>query len=98
MITCTTDCADGDVRLTSVEMTSPGTVEGTLEVCYNNIWGLISESGWTSKDAKVACEELGYIGEGVQQNLRVTKCYKALFALYPQKHSGLVSTGSFAIV
>ena len=60
-----TDCADGDVRLTSVEKATPGTVEGTLEVCFNNIWGLISESSWTTKDAKVACKQLGYIGEGV---------------------------------
>ena len=76
IITCTTDCADGDIHLTSAEMATPGTVEGTLEVCFNNIWGLISESGWTSKDAKVACEELGYIGEGVQQNLALTRFCK----------------------
>ena len=48
-----------------MEMATPGSVEGTLEVCHNKIWGLISESGWTTKDAKVACQELGYIGEGI---------------------------------
>lgn len=60
------DCANGDIRLTSPEMESQGTVEGTLEVCVNNIWGLISKAGWMQTEAKVACQQLGYPGEGAQ--------------------------------
>ena len=68
-----------------MEMATPGTVEGTLEVCYDKIWGLISQSGWSTKDAMVACQELGYIGAGVQKNCSLNKFIrKALLALCAQ--------------
>ena len=38
--------------------------EGTVEVCFSNIWGLIEESQWGSSDAKVVCKQLGYGTEG----------------------------------
>ena len=31
-----------------------------MEVCYNNKWGTVCDNGWNSKDATVACEQLGY--------------------------------------
>ena len=34
--------------------------EGTVEVCFNNLWGLISDVGWTDADAKVVCNQLGH--------------------------------------
>ena len=33
------DCNDGDIQLSGGESDN----EGTVEVCYDNIWGLISE-------------------------------------------------------
>ena len=36
--------------------------EGTVQVCYNNLWGLIRDDGWTDGDARVVCNSLGYIG------------------------------------
>ncbi len=35
------------------------TTEGTVEVCFDNIWGLISLNGWTISDAIVVCNQLG---------------------------------------
>ncbi len=35
------------------------TTEGTVEVCFDNIWGLISLNGWTTSDAIVVCNQLG---------------------------------------
>lgn len=32
----------------------------TVEVCYNNLWGLISDPGWDDNDALVVCKSLGY--------------------------------------
>ena len=58
------DCVEGDLRLTNNE-TSVGTVSGIVEVCFNNLWGLISESGWSEQDAQVACRQLGYEPEGL---------------------------------
>ena len=56
-----TDCEDGDVQLVG------GTTknEGTVEVCFDNLWGLIEEAGWTDKDAEVVCKQLGYEVEGM---------------------------------
>ena len=36
-----------------------------MEVCYNNLWGLISDLGWTDGDARVVCNNLGYNGRGI---------------------------------
>ena len=34
--------------------------EGIVEVCKDNIWGLIGEAGWEIEDATVICRQLGY--------------------------------------
>ena len=50
------DCSNGDVRLTGGQSDS----DGTVEVCYSNIWGLIEVSGWGENDAIVICRQLGF--------------------------------------
>ena len=35
-------------------------VEGTVEICYDHIWGLISDAGWNDNDAEIVCTQLGY--------------------------------------
>ena len=34
-----------------------------MEICFNNVWGLIGDDGWDGDDAKVVCRELGYAPE-----------------------------------
>ena len=58
--TCTIGCKEGSVRLVGGDFNN----EGTVEVCYNNLWGLISDIGWTDGDARVVCNNLGYNGKG----------------------------------
>lgn len=53
-------CTSGNVRLTGGS--SPN--EGTVEICYDNIWGLVSQVGWDDDDAKVVCDQLGHETEG----------------------------------
>ena len=55
------DCSNGDVRLVG----GYGAYEGTVEVCFENLWGLVSESGWTQEDGEVVCRQLGYPTEGI---------------------------------
>ncbi len=50
------DCKNGDVRL--VGGSTP--IEGTVEVCFDNLWGLIGDGGWTDKDASLICKLLGH--------------------------------------
>lgn len=49
------DCNDGDVMLYG----GSNSFEGTVEICYDNLWGLVSHSGWTTEDAEVICKQLG---------------------------------------
>ena len=55
---CYTACSDGDVKLVGGTQTS----EGTVEICFNNLWGLISDSdnSWDDNAAAVVCNQLGY--------------------------------------
>ncbi len=55
------DCQDGDVMLVGGADMS----EGTVEVCHDNLWRLVSEEGWTDTDAQVVCTQLGYESEGI---------------------------------
>ena len=51
-------CSNGDVRLIGGESDN----EGTIQVCYTNMWGLISDSNWDNNDTRVICRQLGYAG------------------------------------
>ena len=52
-------CSDGDIRLSGGSDSN-----GTLEICFNSVWGLVSLSGWSEKDTEVACGQLGFPKEG----------------------------------
>lgn len=55
------ECISGDIKLVGGQ--SPD--EGSVQVCYNNLWGQISGDGWTDNDAKVVCRYLGYRANGM---------------------------------
>ena len=59
-LTINVDCNDGDLHLVG----SQWSYEGTIEVCFGTIWGLISDSDWSQQDAEVACRQLGYQIQG----------------------------------
>lgn len=50
------DCSSSDVRLVG----GPTHLEGILQVCYYNTWGLVSANGWTNKEASTVCKQLNY--------------------------------------
>ena len=35
-------------------------MEGTLEICYYNLWGLVASVEWDEDDTAVACRNMGY--------------------------------------
>ena len=51
-------CNNGDVRLIGGGFEN----EGTVQVCYGNLWGLISDNNWNDNNARVVCNQLGYTG------------------------------------
>ena len=58
-------CTDGTVRLSGGLTES----EGTDEICFDNLWGLVAQSKWSTSDAQVTCRQLGYPSQGAQMSI-----------------------------
>lgn len=65
------DCTLGEVRLTSgtadpnfEELTNAGIVE----ICVNDTFGRVCNTGWTNRDVSVVCRELGFSPYGRYSN------------------------------
>ena len=52
------DCSDGQIRLVG----GSNDAEGTIEICFNSLWGVISATTWTDANTQVTCKQLGYTG------------------------------------
>ena len=58
-------CTDGAVRLSGGLTKS----EGTVEICFDSLWGLVAQSKWSTADAQVTCRQLGYPSQGAQVSI-----------------------------
>ncbi|XP_019850477.1 PREDICTED: scavenger receptor cysteine-rich domain superfamily protein-like [Amphimedon queenslandica] len=65
-VLCGYDCEDGEIRLVGSEWN----YEGTIEICHDHIWGLISDSSWSTQSAEVVCRQLGYQIDGTHPYYR----------------------------
>ena len=43
--------------------------EGNVEVCLDGVWGSVCDYGWSSIDAVVVCEQLGFQGTSAYEYL-----------------------------
>ena len=59
------NCTHGDLRIASHTDDSTDLFsEGRLEVCVNRVWGTICDTAYGTRDADVACSQLGYDDQG----------------------------------
>ena len=61
------NCQDGEVRLTGGVVDDQNfTMDGRLEICFNNAWGSVCNHFFRALDAQVACGQLpGFDREGL---------------------------------
>ena len=54
-------CHEGDVRL----LDGSTELEGRVELCRYNQWGIVCDYGWDANDARVVCRQLGFSVAGM---------------------------------
>ncbi|XP_011409399.1 PREDICTED: neurotrypsin-like, partial [Amphimedon queenslandica] len=52
---CLDGCRNGDIRLSGYNQ-----FEGVVQICVDNVWGVISGESWTYGNSLVICRQLGY--------------------------------------
>ncbi len=50
------NCTHGSIRIVGANTGSGGTVE----FCFNQVWGTICGNSWDAKDANIVCGQLGF--------------------------------------
>ena len=55
-------CDDGQIRLSG----GATELEGRVEICFNETWGTICDTLWSTTDATVVCSELGFSQFGMK--------------------------------
>ena len=58
-----TNCKDFEIRLVNGSTVNP--LEGRVEVCINNAWGTICDTGFSIDDAEVICRQFGHPFSGM---------------------------------
>ena len=58
-------CTLGDLRL----MGGTNSMEGRVEICIDGVWGTVSDDGWSTVDAQIACRQLGFAAAGMYAHL-----------------------------
>ena len=56
--------------------------EGRVEICINNAWGSVCESGFTREEATVVCRQLGELqDEGMYNRMLILRIFYAYTVL-----------------
>ena len=54
-------CNNGEVRLVN----GASEMEGRVEICFDETWGTVCDTLWSTNDATVVCRQLGFSRTGI---------------------------------
>ena len=78
MNTIRNNCRDGDLRLQN----GSNVREGRVEICFNQAWGTICDSGYGLVDANVICGQLTFSNEGLHYiHYKLTCCTESILLI-----------------
>ena len=55
------NCSDDGIRLVG----GFSTHEGRVEVCVNKVWGTVCDNDWSTEEANIVCNQLGFLSQGM---------------------------------
>jgi len=74
LVSAAVECDNRDIRMSNRTVTMNRDIyymTGGLQVCVNNTWATVCQSGWGDDDATVACRPLGLVYAGSKLKLVV---------------------------
>ena len=60
------NCTHGELRLAGSNIVT----KGRVEICFNGVWGTVCDNGWSTVDANIVCNQLGYYPSGIDMTIQ----------------------------
>ena len=60
------NCTHGELRLAGSSIVT----KGRVEICFNGVWGTVCDNGWSTVDANIVCNQLGYYPSGIDMTIQ----------------------------
>jgi len=85
-------CVEGDIRMTNATAINRDAYyfAGGLQICVNNKWATVCQSGWEDHDATVACGQLGMVYTGCKLSFGILYTFFVTVFYFPIRNQKLL--------